>query len=251
MKRVHLGIAIAAFALGVMGCGKPVEGGTSASGGKEADGSASLPTEVTLRLKGSVGDKYTMVTTMETSADVPGPEGKPISGSMTMTSTEENTCTKVEGNKMTWESKNVDVQASGTGPFAQQAEMMKSQEKGKTTSKVRDERNQVIEAKGPEQMALVFPEKAVKVGDTWTGESDMMGQKVKIDFKLDRFESLGGKTVAVLVATITGSDTLKMSEPLTIHVDTEKGWPVKGAASFEMTPQPGVTAKIKVKMEAK
>jgi len=256
MKRLFpFALAAIGFAL-IGGCSKPADGGSTATGTSAGStgGSASstaLPSEATLRLKAKLGDKYTMVTTVETSADIPTPDGKSQSGSMTLTATEDHSCTKVEGTNMTWESKNIDVQATGTGPFAAQAETAKSQQKGKSETKIRDERNGVVGDKGEESLALVYPEKAVKIGDTWTGQTNLMGANVQIEFKLEKFEVVNGKTCAVIAATITGGDKLKSDGPLTLIVDTANGWPVKGTGAFTMLPQPGITAKMKVQMDVK
>lgn len=223
-------------------------GATSEGGGGS---SVSLPSEATLRLKAKEGDKYTMVTTVETGANLPTPDGKTENATMNLTVTEESTCTKVEDGKMTWESKNVDVQATGTGPFQAQAQAAQDSEKGKTQTKVRDERNQLVGETKDESLTLAYPEKAVKPGDTWKGETELMGAKTQVEFKLDRFEVVNGKTAAVIVATISGQDRLKSTAPLTLYVDIANGWPIKGEGSFEMRPQPGITATMKVSMSAK
>ncbi len=242
MKRFLVPISAAMLAAFLLGCNKPAE---------EGGGGAALPAEATLRLKAKVGDKYTMLTTVETSADIPTPDGKTQSGTMTLTATEEHLCTKLEGTNMTWESKNVDVQATGTGAFAAQAEQAKSQQKGKSETKVRDERNQVVGANKEETLALTYPEKAVKPGESWTGETELMGAKAKIEFKLEKFESLNGKVAAVLQANITGGEQIQSDGPLMLYVDVANGWPLKGSGAFTMNLPQGIKAKMKVTMNVK
>jgi hypothetical protein len=252
MKRVirflPLAALVAAFAL--PGCKPAADGGNTASGTPAAGTAAGLPTEATLRLKANEGDTYTLVTTVETAAAFPGPDGKVQDGTLTMTMTEVHKCTKVENGNMTWETKNADVQASGTGPLQAAAEAAKSQEMGKTETRVRDERNRVVGESEEEPLALEFPDGPVKVGDKWSGESTMAGQKMKIEFTVDRFEKVGDKTAAVLKANISGEGTIKTTEPLVVWVNTENGWPLKGEGAFEMN-QGGQKATMKIKMEAK
>lgn len=225
----------------VAGCNKPADGGSTASGSGPA-----APAEATLRLKANKGDKFTMVMGMDTQIEMPNPAGgTPETHSMKMSVTKEHTCIDVTDGKMKWEEKTIDSSGTGTGPFeAQVKQMVEAEKKKAPTVEVLDERNKVVESTENDPFSLVYPEKPVKVGDTWEADSKMFDQDVKVTFKLDRFEKFDGKDAAVISATFTGNEKLKVVRPLVVFVDTANGWPIKGDGEFEMEAAPGIKAKL-------
>jgi hypothetical protein len=236
-------------ALFLAGCNKPADGGSTVSGSTPAQ----APTEATLRLKASKGDKFTMVMEMDTQIQMPDPAGgTPQTHSMKMSVTKEHTCIDVTDGKMKWEEKTIDSSGTGTGPFeAQVKQMVEAEKKKAPTTEVLDERNKVVESTENDPFSLVYPEKPVKVGDTWEADSKMFDQDVKVTFKLDRFEKVGGKDAAVISASVSGNDKLKMIKPLVVFVDTANGWPMKGDGEFEMEAAPGIKAKLIAKISVK
>lgn len=235
-------------ALLLAGCSKPADGGSTASAS-----SAPPPTETTLRLKANKGDKFVMVMEMDTQIQMPNPAGgNPDTHSMKMAVTKEHTCIDVTDGKMKWEEKTIDSSGTGTGPFeAQVKQMVEAEKKKPPTTEVLDERNRVVESTENDPFSLVYPEKPVKVGDTWEADSKMFDQDVKITFKLDRFEKFNGKDAAVISASFAGNEKLKVVKPLVIFVDTSNGWPIKGDGEFEMEAAPGVKAKLIAKIAVK
>ena len=235
-------------ALLLAGCNKPADGGSTASGSP-----APAPTEATLRLKANKGDKFTMVMEMDTQIQMPNPAGgSPQTHSMKMAVTKEHTCIDVTDGKMKWEEKTIDSSGTGTGPFeAQVKQMVEAEKKKPPTTEVLDERNRVVESTENDPFSLVYPEKPVKVGETWEADSKMFDQDVKITFKLDRFEKFNGKDAAVISAIFAGNEKLKVVKPLVIFVDTSNGWPIKGDGEFEMEAAPGVKAKLIAKITVK
>jgi len=231
------------------GCNKPVDGGSTVSGSAPAP----APTEATLRLKANKGDKFTMVMEMDTSIDMPNPAGgAPETHSMKMSVTKEHTCIDVTDGKMKWEEKTIDSTGTGTGPFeAQVKQMVEAEKKKGPVTEVLDDHNKVVESSENDPFSLVYPDEPVKVGDTWEADSKMFDQAVKVTFKLDRFEKVDGKDAAVISASVSGNDKLKMIKPLVVFVDTANGWPMKGDGEFEMEAAPGIKAKLIAKISVK
>lgn len=245
MMRAPTVLAFLAAALVPLGC-------SSAGPAPTKDAPASdLPKEAVLRLKGEVGDQFTLTTTLETEAELPGSDGKIEKGTMTLSTTEQHNCEAVAEGKQTWRAKTIDVTSSGTGPLKAEAERAKNEQMGKSKVLTKDERNRVLGSSADETMALTFPESAVKPGDTWTSDTTLAGASVQITFKLERFEKVGEKTAAVLSANVTGGDKVKSTDPVMIYVDVATGWPIRGSAGFAINPMPGVTSVLKVRMEAK
>lgn len=232
----------------LLACNKPADGGTTLEA-KAPDS----PAEVTLRLKAKKGDRFTMVTEMDNQIPVPSPAGgPPETHSFKMSVTKEHTCIDVSDGKMKWEEKTIDASGSGTGPFEAEIQSMVEKEKKKApTTEVLDERNRVIESSENEPFTLIYPEKAIKAGDTWEADSKMFDQNVKVTFKLERFEKVGAKDAAVISANFTGNEKLKAITPLMVHVDSANGWPLKGGGEFELEVAPGIKAKMIAKITVK
>jgi len=84
--------------------------------------------------------------------------------------------------------------------------------------------------------SVSYPDKPVKVGDTWSGETDMQGKKVKMTYKLARVETVSGKEAAILEASPEGS-TLKLNGPMSISVELATGLPITTKFEVEVNGQ--------------
>lgn len=252
--------------LGAIGCKKDDTATTEGTGStttKSTTGSTTpAPTEeVTLRFKGEKGDKFKMTVSMEADADfsalaedpnVPAEQKKMIEGPQTMKvdAVNEQEITEVADGKFTVKDTNLEFNASGTGILSQQADQMAKTEKGKVETKVYDELHKPIEAdKGkPDSnpMAVVFPEKPIKVGDTWTSETEFTGEKVTAHYTFEKSESVNGKDCVVILVEFKDNPNVTNTQPIRLWFDKSNGWPVKGEAEVQMQ-QP--EQKIKMTMK--
>ncbi|HRI44414.1 MAG TPA: DUF6263 family protein [Fimbriimonadaceae bacterium] len=217
--------------------------------------------EITLRFKGEAGDKFKMTVSMEADADfsalasdpnVPAEQKKMIEGPQTMKveAVNEQEITEVKDGKFTVKDTNLEFNASGTGVLSQQADQMAKTEKGKTETKVYDElhKSTHADADKPESnpMSVVFPEKAIKVGDTWTSETEFTGEKVTAHYTFEKMENVNGKDCVVLLLDFKDNPNVTNTQPMRLWFDKTNGWPVKGEAEVQMQ-QP--EQKIKMTMK--
>lgn len=79
---------------------------------------------------------------------------------------------------------------------------------------------------GAQGSAVPFPEKAVKIGGTWTGEAEVQGQKVKTTYKLVQIKSVLGKQAAVIHATPNATTNFKTKGPIVFAVELATGFPL-------------------------
>jgi hypothetical protein len=232
----------------IAGCAKPDGGGSTASGAPES--AAALPEEVTLRVKAAEGDTFTMDMEMDTEVMLAlQPGATPEKHTMSMKAKQKHTAKEVKDGKITWEIETLEASGTGTGPFEAQAKSFAETEKGKKETRVTDERNKTVESGSESPFTLEYPEKAIKVGDSWTTKAKMLDTEAEVTFKLERFERVGDKTAAVISASVAESQNLKLTKPLLVFVDVSNGWPIKGEAEFESKPM-GMEAKLRAKFSA-
>lgn len=93
-------------------------------------------------------------------------------------------------------------------------------------------------------LGAAYPDHPVKIGDTWTSEGDVQGQKLKLTYKLVKVAPVGGKDAAFLEATPDASSTMKISGPMTLTVDLATGMPISTNFSGEANGQ-----KVMVEMK--
>jgi hypothetical protein len=92
-----------------------------------------------------------------------------------------------------------------------------------------------------------YPDKPVKVGGTWSGESDVQGTKVKTNYKLVQVKSVSGKQAAVIHATPTNMPGMKLDGPIVFSVELATGFPI--SMSMSGTASRGTASqKVKVTM---
>jgi hypothetical protein len=77
-----------------------------------------------------------------------------------------------------------------------------------------------------------FPDHPVKPGDTWTAESNVQSQKVKMTFKYVKSETVNGMNAAVLEATPDETAKAKFDGPMTIKIETATGLPIEMTANI-------------------
>lgn len=83
--------------------------------------------------------------------------------------------------------------------------------------------------------SIPFPQNAIKIGGTWTGEADIQGQKVKTSYKLIQIKSILGKQAAVIHATPTGMTGFKSNGPIVYSVELATGFPLSMSMSGTAT----------------
>lgn len=84
---------------------------------------------------------------------------------------------------------------------------------------------------GPEGSSVPFPEKAIKVGQTWTGEATLQGQKVQTTYKLIALKTVSGKPAAVIHATPKNMPQMKLDGPIVFSVELATGFPISMSMS--------------------
>jgi len=181
-------------------------GGTTAGGttGGSTGSTAQNEGPVTLRLAMNKGDKYEVAMEMDSQVDMsamtppPGADAKTLEmikqgGSMKMSTTEEREVVDVQPGKITVKGTTTTATGDGTGIFQEQAKAMAADEKGKEKVTVNDERNRRVDdpaAKGDDSLTFEFPEKEIKVGDTWTGKTKFQDKDVEMTFKFEKRETV-------------------------------------------------------------
>lgn len=100
---------------------------------------------------------------------------------------------------------------------------------------------------GAQGAAVPFPEKAVKVGGTWSGEAEVQGQKVKTTYKLVQIKSVLGKQAAVIHATPSATPSFKANGPIVFAVELATGFPLSMTMNGTST-QGSTTQTMKMTM---
>jgi hypothetical protein len=79
--------------------------------------------------------------------------------------------------------------------------------------------------------SVPFPQAAVRIGGTWSGEANIQGQKVKTNYKLIAVKPVMGKQAAVIHATPIGMTSFKPNGPIVFSIELATGFPL----SMDMT----------------
>lgn len=82
-----------------------------------------------------------------------------------------------------------------------------------------------------------YPDHAVAVGDTWTGDMVIGGTKTKPHFKLARIDSIQGKQAAVIEVTLDPGSSIKSNGPMTMSVELANGMPLQYKVSLDVQGQ--------------
>lgn len=218
---------------------------------------------VTLRMKGSKGDKYTLASKMQMTADVsslpnlaPGsPQAaqmeqmKQGEQSLDVNQTAEYELKEASPNKFTWQITNTDVKASGKGVLALAAPRMEAS-KGQVRTKSYDELGKPLDSTAEGQndlFQLTFPKKPVKVGDVWEETVTKSGRSAKLSYKLEALEKVGSVDTAKISLKVDAGDAGKTDKPLLMWVDQATGQPVKAEGTISMV-QNGLKLKVRIEM---
>lgn len=248
ISRIFIGAA-AALALGACGAG----GGTAAGRSGEP---------VTLKVTAQKGAKYDSALSMEMKFDLPagttkGADGKPSTSpsqdTLTMEATMSSELTEVADGKYTWVDTVTDVSANGTGQMSMLAQLMKAI-KGVKTTIVMDEHGKILSQKteggtsgaSGQIEGFGFPDKAVKVGDSWESKVNNNGQEVTMKSTVTEITN----DVVKIDATMSGVEGLKLSSPLKVELDRTTGRPIKTDGTMEVT-QGGAHILMKISMHKK
>ncbi len=212
-------IPLALVALLAIGCKGGEEGGTTAAGTTgSTTGTTVAPSAdgtYTFKFAPKEGEKTSYVMTMDAGASMN------MSMGMTMA------CEKAEADKFTMVSTFDDIKMSIGGKEAPAAatDMMK---KMKVTS-VMDGHGKAISTsvegapagtRAPEVSGTVFPDKPVKIGDTWEGTTKMSGAEVKATYKLAKVDG-NIATLEVTMGALPGGMTT--DGPATTEIDMSTG----------------------------
>lgn len=250
----RVSLAILAIALVSVGCKGGAGSGAIAAG-----------TPVELKLSAAKGDKYTadMTLTMTLSvpkdSKMPADQAKLLAGeqSLTLNATTTSELTDVSDGKYTWVDTITDVKADGKGMMTMMAGML-SQMKGMKTTIVMDSRGKIISQKtegGPAGAStnstgqiegFGFPDKAVKVGDSWDSKVNTGGQDVTMKCTVTEIT----ESSVMIDATMTGVEGLKMNGPMKVVLDRANGRPISTVGEMEVN-QGGAIAKMKLDMKRK
>ncbi len=183
---------------------------------------ASAQTSHLLRIKTKTGQTYRYQMNMEQ-----GGNGQTMKFGIQMAMK----VAKVQNNQFTINTTMGGVTMNGQAAPPQLADTLKQM----LITTVMDPRGRVLktETKGIPGMgsaaqgsAVPFPEKAVKVGGTWTGEAEVQGQKVKTSYKLVQIKSVLGKQAAVIHATPSATPNFKTKGPIVFAVELSTGFPL-------------------------
>jgi len=238
-------IPLALVALLAIGC-KGGDGGSTAvdSPGTAAatTGSTAAPStggEYTLKFAPKQGDKVSYEMVIDAS-------GMKMGMGMTMA------CEKVEGEKYTVVSTFDSMTMNGKeAPGGDAMKKMKvtavMDSHGKTLSSTVE--GGAPGAQAPEVSGTAFPEKPVKVGDTWDGTTKMSGIEVKAHYKLAKVD---GNT-ATLETTMEGlPNGMTTDGPSITEIDMTTGFPTSVTSKFKMkNPADGKEMTMSMEMKRK
>jgi hypothetical protein len=137
--------------------------------------------------------------------------------------------TDAKDGKYKMELKATDVKATGTDPIAQ---MMGEQMKKMVAKMTVDEKGRVVEQEGSVDSTMgsggtiFFPDKKVKVGDTWERSTPVQGQSMLAKYKFEGTENVGGKTLAK-ISMVPSTEGVEMKGKIDYLVDMDNGMIVK------------------------
>lgn len=250
---------LALLATVALGCAKPGTG-TATS---DASGSGASPVE--LKVTAEKGEKYTSTAVMDVKMTLPKPESdanlpadqkKMMEGDQTMkvTFTTDSELIEVKDGKYTWVDTITDVKAEATGVMAMATSLAEGL-KGMKTTTIMDSRGKILDQKvegGPTGASgetgavegFGFPEKPVKVGDSWESKSKTQGQEVTLKNTLTAMDD----ATVTLDTEMSGVQGLKPGKHMKVVLDRKSARPISVDANMEMDQQGAeVLMKITVK----
>ncbi|HTQ11072.1 MAG TPA: DUF6263 family protein [Fimbriimonadaceae bacterium] len=154
---------------------------------------------------------------------------------------------RVEGNNVVVESRVVDMTIGGQPMPPATADLLKNLVI--TTTYDRQEHIISNDVSGvPSQVAAAFksqgagtnaayPDKPVKVGDSWTGTVDMLGKSVEMTYKLDGVENVGGKEAAIVEGTVSSNAPFQLKAPMKMQIELATGMPISATMEAEAAGQ--------------
>lgn len=85
--------------------------------------------------------------------------------------------------------------------------------------------------------SVVFPAKPIKVGDSWPGNVDMGGQKVKITYSLAAVTTEKNNKIAIIQGKVDKGQIVKNITPIRFWVDIKNGLMERAEAKLLITTQ--------------
>jgi hypothetical protein len=194
----------------------------------------------TLRIHAAKGDKYAFrVTTTMKGLDT-GASG-PQELQLAMTVSEE--LLDVKDGKLTWKQSLGDIAASGKGELVVAGELIKSSQ-GTVFEMIYTDRGNFVSGKMNGQPVLsepggtsnvTFPEKPVKIGDSWTAEQTVSGQKVTMRHTLGAVEQVDGREAYVITSQFQPGSPAVSIRPAKTYIESRTGKPLRGDGAFSFT----------------
>ena len=233
---------IAMLAVLLVGCSKGTES-TSSATTIEKTSTSTESGAYDLKINVKKGEVFTYVMNIE--ATSPSPSKMEMTMNMGVADVAEG--------KIKFETKITGMNMDGATLTAPQMEAM-SKIVVKTTM---DERGTVLESRvegSPDPNAnsgsnnsVSFPDKPVKPGDKWTGETEVSGKKLKAVYTFVAVETVNGKQIGHLTAVVN-SPEVKFDGPLHFWVELSNGMLTKTEFSGE---EVASKTKMKVTMSRK
>jgi hypothetical protein len=237
MKRANAFLPATALFVILAGCN------AGNSGTAVADKEAVPADGVDFKLVANKGDvhKYKMTMSMDGKGPAGGPGPTEINVKLDLN--QEMKFTEVKDGNYTIEIKSADVKATGTAPFA---DMIGEQMKTTVSKMTVDEKGRVIKQEGAPDSAmgtggtLFFPDKKVKVGDTWERTMPgQNGQSMVVKYKFEGTESADGKTLAKISMTPKAPEGVKMDGKFDYLVDMDNAVVMQGKGKMTTSAQGG------------
>ncbi|HWA83880.1 MAG TPA: hypothetical protein VG820_10620 [Fimbriimonadaceae bacterium] len=82
---------------------------------------------------------------------------------------------------------------------------------------------------------VAYPNRPVKIGESWVTESTMQGKKVRLTYKLVKVGPVDGRDVAFLEATPDAGGLIKSEGPMTLSIDLATGMTIQTKFSGEVS----------------
>lgn len=190
---------------------------------------------VLVRVHPKVGQKFNLVTTMDLSS-------ASQSGKLTIEAMRE---VKSVTDTLTTFSDTV-VSSKGEGIFAGIEANIPKTPAETTLSDRGDAGGSGMSGIGQTSFRPFYPEKEVKVGDTWSGDFISGGQTMKGQYKAEAVEKVGAYEAIKIKGDMTGA----MNGSVTVWIDLESGIPVKLDMDLSGTTG-GQAGTLKMHTEAK
>ena len=247
MKRVHAFLPATAFFLILAGCNS----GTSTSGTVDAPDAVSIPADgIEFNIVAKEGDTMTYHAKMSMQGKGPAQGGMPSEFNVDADMKQTVTVTKVEDGNITTETSFSDVKVTGTEMLVN---LMKGSFENQKSKVTMDSKGRIVEQEGAIDSnamgggTMYFPDKKVKVGDTWERNTPIPGGSgnIKAVYKFEATEKVDGVDAAKISITPSTPDDTSTGS-FTYWVDIKTGMAIK--ATGEMVSEQG-EGKMTMKME--